>query len=205
MPSLLLLCSRLLFHKETEKQTNINNNTTINNNNTTNINNNNTNIITNNTNTNTNTIWKGDYASVFSLLPHYQDLSIFSLTNHFMSTAVGAHCLAPLLLHQYNNKEKLNSTNNSSSADVIINMQEFELDLHRILFHHMCQTQTNVYGTYVYQETEQEKCDKKEEARVARVEQRRLSEAIYPTCSLLNHSCKPNTILNYQGRFLVIR
>ena len=140
-----------------------------------------------------------------SLLPHYQDLSIFSLTNHFMSTAVGAHCLAPLLLHQYNNKEKLNSTNNSSSADVIINMQEFELDLHRILFHHMCQTQTNVYGTYVYQETEQEKCDKKEEARVARVEQRRLSEAIYPTCSLLNHSCKPNTILNYQGRFLVIR
>lgn len=35
--------------------------------------------------------------------------------------------------------------------------------------------------------------------------QRRVAEAMYATASLLNHSCCPNTVLNYEGRMLTIR
>jgi hypothetical protein len=66
------------------------------------------------------------------------------------------------------------------------------------LIHHLCQTHTNVYGIFDINKEDSEKGTQT-------VTQVRIAEAMYSTSSLLNHSCRPNVSLEYNGRTLIIR
>jgi hypothetical protein len=73
----------------------------------------------------------------------------------------------------------------------------FEVYVERLV-HHLSQIRTNVYGTF-------EVITEENNGRTQNVNQVKISEAIYPSCSLLNHSCVPNTTLHYNGRVLTVR
>eukprot|EP01102_Stenamoeba_stenopodia_P013713 TRINITY_DN4481_c0_g1_i2.p1 TRINITY_DN4481_c0_g1~~TRINITY_DN4481_c0_g1_i2.p1 ORF type:complete len:473 (-),score=60.23 TRINITY_DN4481_c0_g1_i2:128-1546(-) len=62
----------------------------------------------------------------------------------------------------------------------------------RILLH-TCQLKSNVYGI----------TDLISDSRIVR--QERIASAVYPICSLFNHSCDPNTSLFFNGATLTIR
>lgn len=73
----------------------------------------------------------------------------------------------------------------------------FPLDANKLI-HHLCQMQTNVYAIW-------ELITEDSTRGTQKVTQERIAEAIYATSSLLNHSCIPNTSLEYKGRTLIIR
>eukprot|EP01087_Luapelamoeba_hula_P004589 TRINITY_DN1452_c0_g1_i1.p1 TRINITY_DN1452_c0_g1~~TRINITY_DN1452_c0_g1_i1.p1 ORF type:complete len:743 (-),score=69.15 TRINITY_DN1452_c0_g1_i1:30-2258(-) len=129
---------------------------------------------------NNNRQWKGQYDSVYSLLPHYLDHSSKDLAANVWHAVVCTQSL-----------HRMFETLGNIDGD---NKQQ----LARRLFHHLCQLPTNVYGMF-------EVVSSNKTARVSSQSQKRISEVVYPTCSLLNHSCQPNTLLNYSGRKLTIR
>ncbi|XP_022086446.1 SET and MYND domain-containing protein 4-like [Acanthaster planci] len=48
-------------------------------------------------------------------------------------------------------------------------------------------------------------CDREQDTMVDTTKQARLATAVYPTASLLNHSCQPNTIASFDGAILTMR
>jgi len=72
-----------------------------------------------------------------------------------------------------------------------------KLDVERLV-HHLCQLRTNSYAIH-------ELVASDTSGRSQTLSQDRIAESIFATSSLLNHSCKPNTLLNYTGRILTIR
>jgi hypothetical protein len=123
--------------------------------------------------------WNADYSSVCALMTHVDNLTYSVLEQYLF------YCLV-----------------------AFINLKhEPWMDV-SLLFHHLCQTHTNVYAVYEISSIITDKNHRNESLRSGGVEmlnQTRVAEAIYPTCSLFNHSCRPNTVLNYNGRRLTIR
>ncbi|KAH3763506.1 Smyd4 protein [Pelomyxa schiedti] len=68
----------------------------------------------------------------------------------------------------------------------------------------ICQLRTNTYAIFDVGDPHLSDLAHPE-ATVHENYQYRVAQAVFPTASLLNHSCRPNTLLQYYGRFLVIR
>ncbi len=119
--------------------------------------------------------WNADYTSVYSLLSHLEELPDATLVDKLFQTLTAQFCL----------QKNFQATPEGNTE---------WMDAARLL-HHLCQTQTNVYAVFEVGEDNTE----------GKVVQRRLAEGIYPTCSLFNHSCQPNTTLCHNGRLLTIR
>eukprot|EP01112_Ceratiomyxa_fruticulosa_P020397 TRINITY_DN6925_c0_g1_i1.p1 TRINITY_DN6925_c0_g1~~TRINITY_DN6925_c0_g1_i1.p1 ORF type:complete len:520 (-),score=72.01 TRINITY_DN6925_c0_g1_i1:44-1396(-) len=80
--------------------------------------------------------------------------------------------------------------------DTII-MSHFIPELDEIaLIRHFCQTTTNVYGVFDLLENVEKRGS---ESYIVSQEQIKIGEAVYCISTLFNHSCQPNTILEYDG------
>jgi len=116
-----------------------------------------------------------------------------SLAIHFFHSAIAMHCITETIIKSFFEEEEENEREGQQAL------------LLYLIFRHLCQTQTNVYAVYNVEGEGGHPSSSSSNQQVETVVQRRIAEAIFPTASLLNHSCKQNTLLNYTGRTLKIR
>ncbi|KAL6047996.1 SET and MYND domain-containing protein 4 [Balamuthia mandrillaris] len=144
-------------------------------------------------------VWQGGYLSLYSLLTHSNCLPAETLAQHVLDTA-----LFDLLLYRLLPSVRL---------PPFISLPTVQ-HISGLVLHHLCQTQTNVYAIFDVVE-ERQKAALREPPNPISTErgiiphtkttQVRVAEAFFPTASLFNHSCVPNTFLRYHGRTIVIR
>ena len=115
------------------------------------------------------------------------------LAIHFFHSAIAMHCTTEPIFKFFFGEEEENQREGQQAL------------LLYLIFRHLCQTQTNVYAVYNVEGEGGHPSSSSSNQQVETVVQRRIAEAIFPTASLLNHSCKQNTLLNYTGRTLKIR
>ncbi|XP_077996435.1 protein-lysine N-methyltransferase SMYD4-like [Glandiceps talaboti] len=83
-----------------------------------------------------------------------------------------------------------------------------EMQVGDLLLHHMLQLRCNVHAItamQTVQEKNPERLSELHEVHVETTNQVRVASAVYPTASLMNHSCDPNVIASYRGNQLTIR
>lgn len=146
--------------------------------------------------------FKGDYCSVCSLTthqerqpqltPHHQKVVhqlAIALSTDMRQTADGHVSEADILEHQLPiSKLCLSDCHKPDTIE-------------KLLLHHLMQLRCNVHAiTDITNKEGSNECHS-----VERLEQARIAMAIFPTASLLNHSCDPNTIVSYEGRLVTIR
>ncbi|KAL6073662.1 SET and MYND domain-containing protein 4 [Balamuthia mandrillaris] len=145
-------------------------------------------------------VWQGGYLSLYSLLTHSNCLPAETLAQHVLDTA-----LFDLLLYRLLPFLHLPPFLTLSTVQHISGL----------VLHHLCQTQTNVYAIFDVVEEQQEAALREPPNPISaergiiiphiKTTQVRVAEAFFPTASLFNHSCVPNTFLRYHGRTIVIR
>ena len=71
------------------------------------------------------------------------------------------------------------------------------------LFTRLCQIQSNVFALHAV--TAAESSHSNEQSPVESVSQKRVGAAIFLHASMLNHSCRPNSHVHFQGKRLIVR
>ncbi|KAK3860966.1 hypothetical protein Pcinc_033028 [Petrolisthes cinctipes] len=127
---------------------------------------------------------EGSYRAVYHLMPHLTSCSPEDQLQY---------CLASILL----------ASAMADRTDFVTDKVEKTVDvagLAAALMRHVAQLVSNAHAVTRVERIVNEAGNKVEE-----VQQKRVASAIYPTASLMNHSCKPNIINNFIGDLLVIR
>jgi cytochrome c-type biogenesis protein CcmH/NrfF len=143
--------------------------------------------------------WRSDYEVLESLLPHYGDFDKRELLLCILHSFVGAKCFqASTALFTKSTTKITTTTTTTSRSDVVLSFGEI---FARFLLH-VCQAKTNVFGIYdIEPETSSSASSSTSTSSslltTTRLSQRRVGSGFYPLCSLLNHSCDPNSALSY--------
>lgn len=129
--------------------------------------------------------FKNNYLAVYSLLTHHEKMHLLDISTYTMTSV--------LLL------EILKRSNYFS----ILNINDYDFDVHTyigsLLLRHICQLVCNGHAiTAVITQA----IDNKQ---IATQKQTRIATAIYPTTSLMNHSCIPNVISSFENDVLIVR
>lgn len=137
---------------------------------------------------------KEKYRAVYHLMPHLtevvpEDLIQYSVAALLLSKVLG---------------DKTDFIVNAQNSMTALEKEEVSYDdaccrVAAIAMRHIAQLVSNAHAiTMIMPQT------KKDKSKVDQVNQKRIGSAIYPTASLMNHSCKPNIINSFIKDFLII-
>ncbi|KAK8380743.1 hypothetical protein O3P69_007991 [Scylla paramamosain] len=129
------------------------------------------------------------YRAVFHLLPHFNSCLLEDQLQY---------CLAAILL-----ATAISDKTNFIKENMDENGEKTDLDVPHLasaVMRHIAQLVSNAHAI-----TQLMPSDSGGHSRVEQIKQIRVASAIYPTASMMNHSCKPNIINSFYKDVLVIR
>ncbi|XP_019632879.1 PREDICTED: SET and MYND domain-containing protein 4-like [Branchiostoma belcheri] len=149
----------------------------------------------------------GNYSSVYSLMPHTEHHSAEQLLTYTMVACLMCKCLGHELCVEVVERLGLEggdcggvAEGGSLEGGVSGGMTEKEdclVKMAALLCHHLQQLRCNTQAISTLQE--QDSVSLLEDKQV------RLATAVFPTEALLNHSCRPNVFVSFQGKTLIVR
>ncbi|XP_042241667.1 SET and MYND domain-containing protein 4-like [Homarus americanus] len=134
------------------------------------------------------TDWAEGYRAVYHLMPHF---------NKCLPEDQLQYCLAAILL---TNAVYDKTDFRKHSEDVMKNDRLEIAEFASAIMRHIAQLVSNAHAVTQIMASS---CGEK--SKVEQVTQKRVASAIYPTASLMNHSCKPNIINSFHKNMLIIR
>lgn len=135
-----------------------------------------------------------NYPAVYSLLPHIEDMENDDFFQYAMTATL-------LLIYLKESTEYFNNRQNIEQIELlhISNKSELNIDfIGRLILRHIAQLICNAHAITKI-ESMPAIHGVTEEAQV------RIATAIYPSVSMMNHSCNPNIISSFCGEYVVVR
>ncbi|XP_074659911.1 protein-lysine N-methyltransferase SMYD4-like [Tubulanus polymorphus] len=161
-----------------------------------------------------------DYEAVYSLLTHTEKLNVddlfyYSMTAVLLTSLVKRRGFFDTNVAQTNSQNQTASSTdgnqhlNSGRAQLHDDEQpvftDFEIFVGGLMLRHFQQFICNAQAiTNVTPDTTNDKHSMME-GYVYDVSEKRIGVGIYPTASLMNHSCQPTVLCSYQGKKLIVR
>ncbi|XP_035658825.1 SET and MYND domain-containing protein 4-like [Branchiostoma floridae] len=154
---------------------------------------------------------RGNYSSVYNLMTHTEHHSVEQLLTQMMVSCLMCKCLGVDMCVEVVKKLGLEGGNctgategggcgeNKEGGDCAKSEEGVVCveKMAALLCHHMQQLRCNAQAITTLQE--QDSVSLLEDKQV------RLATAVFPTEALLNHSCRPNVFVSFQGKTLIVR
>ncbi|XP_021932938.1 SET and MYND domain-containing protein 4-like isoform X1 [Zootermopsis nevadensis] len=136
-----------------------------------------------------------NYRAVYHLMPHLEDMQHQDLFQYAMTA-----CMLTLYLSQCTDyfKEEANSL---SPADLLQDRKSVLCLVGGVILRHIAQLVCNGHAITKLDISQPEN----ENQEVLMERQVRIATAIYPSASMMNHSCDPNIINSFYNQYLIVR